>query len=367
MVFVPKPLIFPIKRVSLAMSIVSSILYLFLSLFRCCLFCMTEKHKAFSKTYLLYLENQRFKRYCKQHNIRPDFQPWEKQAVHECFTVTKNPSRFFSLISPKTILNVWKNAIAGFWSKKRSTPGRPPISKEIKDLILKLKKENFLWGARRIRDELAKLSIEVSHETISKILNHFRKKGDIKPTLSWKRFLSSHRSSLFACDFFTATIFNMRTFYVFFIMELKTRKIVQYCITDSPTIRFLRNQFSEFDYEHQDSYLIHDNSGELRWFPYDQYTIKDVAIVPYSPNMNAYAERFVRSVRQECLDYFVIFTEGQLRRIIKSYIEYYNNYRPHQGLKGIPNGMPGECSKTGEIKQKSLLFGLHNHYYREAA
>jgi transposase InsO family protein len=83
--------------------------------------------------------------------------------------------------------------------------------------------------------------------------------------------------------------------------------------------------------------------------------------------MNAYAERFVRSVRQECLDYFLIFTQGQLHRIIQSYIDYYNNYRPHQGLKGIPNGPPGGNPATGEIKQKLLLFGLHNHYYREAA
>ena len=73
------------------------------------------------------------------------------------------------------------------------------------------------------------------------------------------------------------------------------------------------------------------------------------------------------SFREEYLDYFAIFTYGQLQRIIKSYIEYYNNYRPHQGLKGIPNGPPEPYPKTGEIKQKPLLFGLHNHYYRETA
>ena len=132
-------------------------------------------------------------------------------------------------------------------------------------------------------------------------------------------------------------------------MELKSRKIVQYGITTNPTIQFLRNQFSVFEYEYPGSTLIHDNSGELKWFPYDQYNIRDVAIVPYSPNMNAYAERFVRSIRQECLDYFIIFTYGQLRNIVKSYIEYYNNYRPHQGLKGIPNGQPVQLSKTAWI------------------
>jgi transposase InsO family protein len=145
-------------------------------------------------------------------------------------------------------------------------------------------------------------------------------------------------------------------------MEIKTRKIVQYAVTASPNIQFLHNQFSVFEHEHPGATLIHDNSGELKWFPYKQYNIKHVAIVPYSPNMNAYAERFVRSVRQDCLNYFIIFTYGQLNRIIKSYVDLYNNYRPHQGI----NGLPKECSTTGVIKQKPLLFGLHNHYYREA-
>ena len=83
--------------------------------------------------------------------------------------------------------------------------------------------------------------------------------------------------------------------------------------------------------------------------------------------MNAYAERFVRSIRQECLDHFIVFTYGQLHRIVKSYVDYYNNFRPHQGLKGIPSGPPGQGPETGDIKKKPLVFGLHNHYYREAA
>ncbi|MDR1388941.1 MAG: integrase core domain-containing protein, partial [Treponema sp.] len=139
-----------------------------------------------------------------------------------------------------------------------------------------------------------------------------------------------------------------------------------YNVTTNPTRQFLRLQLSEFDYCYPNSYLIHDNSGELKWFPYNWYSIKDIPTVPYSPNLNAYAERFVRSLRQECLDHFIIFTWTQLRRIVKEYIGYYNNYRPHQGLGGIPNAPP-EQPATGEIKQKPLLFGLHNHYYREAA
>ncbi|MDR1389042.1 MAG: integrase core domain-containing protein, partial [Treponema sp.] len=153
---------------------------------------------------------------------------------------------------------------------------------------------------------------------------------------------------------------------IFFIICLKTRKIVHYNVTTNPTRQFLRLQLSEFDYCYPNSHLIHDNSGELKWFPYNWYSIKDIPTVPYSPNLNAYAERFVRSLRQECLDHFIIFTWTQLRRIIKEYIGYYNNYRPHQGLGGIPNTPPDQPA-TGAIKQKPLLFGLHNHYYREAA
>jgi transposase InsO family protein len=87
--------------------------------------------------------------------------------------------------------------------------------------------------------------------------------------------------------------------------------------------------------------------------------------------MNAFAERFVRSVRQECLDYFIIFSEKQLRRILSEYMDYYNNYRPHQGVGHIPSQQdanpPPDIPKDGEIKAKSVLFGLHHHYYRKAA
>ena len=309
---------------------------------------------------------QALTRTIEQNNLRMDFEPHEKHIIAELFEKTKHACYFLKLVSTKTVLTAWKNFITKHWSQKRK-PGRPPVSKEIKDLILKMKNENLTWGARRIRDELKKLFIEVSHETISRIINRHRKNGNVKPTLSWERFISVNCKTVFPCDFLTVDIFGFKRFYVFFIMELETRKIVQYGITANPSIQFLRNQFSNFEYEHPGAIVIHDNSGELKWFPYKQYNIKDVAIVPYSPNMNAFAERFVRSIRQECLDYFVIFTYGQLRSIVKAYIDYYNNYRSHQGLKGIPNGQPEQLSKTGKIKQKPLLFGLHNHYYREAA
>ena len=317
--------------------------------------------------FMQWVVNRKLLRVIEQRDICVSFTLAEKYLIAALYGKTKHAPRFFSLVTPKTILTVWKHILSGKWNHKHKKSGRPPLSKDDKEVILKMKKENLLWGLRRIRDELKKLFIDVSHETISKVIWHFRKTGDIQPSLSWKRFLTSHWNSLFSCDFLTIDIFGFRRFFCFFIIELKTRKILQYAITENPNIQFLRNQFSAFEYEYPGSYLIHDNSGELKWFPYNRYNIKGITTVPYSPNMNVYAERFVRSIRQDCLDHFLIFTYGQLRRIIRSYMDYYNNYRPHQGLKGIPNGLPAECSKTGTIKQKPLLFGLHNHYYRDAA
>ena len=209
---------------------------------------------------------------------------------------------------------------------------------------------------------MKKICIDVSRETIRKVIQDYRKSGDIKPNYSWSRFLKAQWQSLFACGFFTIDIFGFKRFYVFFIIELKSRRIVHYNVTQNPNIRFLRNQFSYFEELYPDSYLIHDNSGELKYFPYHEYEIKDVATTPYSPNLNAYAERFIRSIRQECLDWFIIFSEKQLRNILKSYMEYYNKYRPHQGINSIPEGKPPDVS--GMIKKKPILFGLHNHYYR---
>ena len=210
------------------MSSAKSIINLFLFLFRCCLIYFSSRHSSFPKICSILLENQTLKRNLELHGIKPYFLPYEKQVAHEVFSLSPKARRFFTLVSPRTALYAWKNFIARHHTYKHKRSGRPPITKAIKEMILQLKKENFTWGARRIRDELKKLSIFVSHETICKVLNHYRKIGDILPDLSWRKFISSHWKTLFACDFFTVTTFGMVTWYVFFIMKLENRKIVQW-------------------------------------------------------------------------------------------------------------------------------------------
>ena len=132
-------------------------------------------------------------------------------------------------------------------------------------------------------------------------------------------------------------------------------------------MRFVRNQLASFMFDRIDrpTHLIHDNSGELKWFDYSSLGITDVRIPPYSPNLNSYAERFVRSVKTECFDHFIVLSLFHARNIMREYVKYYNNNRPHQGIENnLPSG--SSASKTGRIKTESVLFGLYTNFYRAA-
>jgi hypothetical protein len=261
-----------------------------LQLLEFALFYIINRKSIIPNIALIWQENQRYKRYFNEKDIKLNFTIQEKWFVRSMFINNPKARRYFTLVTPETILYRWKKAIKDYWiydKPKTRKRGRPPITKAMKLLIKKLKIENYLWGCKRIQDELEKISIDVSRETIRKVIQDFRKSGDIKPNYSWNRFLKSHWQSLFACDFFTVDILGFKRFYVFFIIELKSRRIVHYNVTLNPNIRFLRSQFSYFEELHPYSYLIHDNSGELKYFPYKEYEINGIATTPYSPNLNA--------------------------------------------------------------------------------
>jgi len=328
-------------------------------------FYIVNRKSIIPKIALLWQENQRYKRYFNEKKIKLPYFIQEKWFIRTMFVANPKARKYLTLVTPEAVLYRWRQAIKDYWTydkPKTRKKGRPPITKAMKLLIKKLKIENYLSTCKRIQDELEKISIDISREIIRKVIQYFRKSGEIKPNYSWSISLKSHWQSLYACVFFTIDIFGFKRFYVFFIIKLKSRKIAHYNITQNPTIRFLRSQFSHFEELYPSSYLLHDNSGELKYFRYQEYEINGVATSPYSPNLNAYAERFIRSARQECLDWFIIFSGGQLRNILKSYMEYYNKNRPHQGINSIPDGRPSDVS--GKIKKKPILYGLHHHYYR---
>ena len=218
----------------------------------------------------------------------------------------------------------------------------------------------------RISDELKKLGITVHYTTVNKIIQTFRKNGQIQPAGNWKKFLKMHWDSLYAMDFMIIdTLFGKRL-HLLLILQLHTRKIVKWGLTESPSREFVRQQIITFSEKTTTNpLLIHDNASVFASIDYKDYGTKGVNTCFASPNMNSYVERLNGSIRREALDHYLLITQKQIKKIIGEYIEYYNNYRMHQGIGNTPAFV--KFQKSGQIKKNSVLGGLHHYYYRSSA
>jgi len=335
-------------------------------------FFFRSKEELFTQVAVLKKENEILKRILALQNHKVKITNQDRAFFSFFHFFSEKTHAFISLIKPETVLKWFKKIIRNRWDfshKSIRKQGRPSTATYIKNLILEMKNNNIRIHAGKIQGELLKLDIELSRSTIRRIIAEFREKGKIKSTLTWNKFIKANIKSLYATDFFTVdTLFGKR-FYVFFIIWLKTREIIQFRITTIPSSLFVRNQLIGFmdSCAGEKVLLIHDNDGAFLSQDYESLGITDIRISPYSPDMNAYAERFIGSVRRECLDWFIIVSYKQLDRILSEYIAYYNTLRPHQGImQDIPKGYTPQ-NGNGRIVKKPVLSGLWHHYYREAA
>ena len=314
---------------------------------------------------LLKKENEIYKRHLNLQNKRIFTKRNDRISLSLIASLSKKAFNHLTIVKPKTLLNWQRRFIKNYWTYKHKPPGRKPVSKEVKALILEMKQENHLWGCMKISDELKKIGIELHPTTVNKIIQTFRKNGQIQPVGSWKTFLKAHWNSLFSMDYMTIdTLFGKR-FYLLLILELKSRKIVKWSLTQYPCREFVKQRIIDFSDDYPASYLIHDNDPQFVSIDYSQYNIKAVKTCISAPNMNAHVEWVIGTIRREALDHFLMISEKQVKNIIKNYIHYYNHFRPHQGIKRIPD----EISEngTGVIKKKEILSGLHHSYYRSSA
>ena len=288
-----------------------------------------------------------------------------------------------TIVTPDTIMAWFRRLIARKWdySARRKKPGRPRIKTEIADLVLRMALRNSRWGYTRIKGALSHLGHEVSRGTIANIL----KENGIEPSherskrTPWRTFLKAHWETLAAADFFTVEIarpWALETYYVLFMMEISTRRVHIAGITTNPDGPFMlqvaRNLTDAFDgFLLEKRYLILDRDGkyteEFRDFLTDSGT-NIVRLPARSPNLNAYAERFVLSIKSECLDRMIFFTERSLRRAVTSYCSHYHRERCHQGLGNRliePDESPRHAN--GAIRCRERLGGLLRYYYRDAA
>jgi putative transposase len=235
-------------------------------------------------------------------------------------------------------------------------------------LIRRIAKENHLWGAERIRGELLKLGIKVSKRTIQKYLPKIRKLPS--PSQTWATFLRNHAGDIWACDFTVVYDWLFRPWYIFVMMELKTRRIVHTAVTESPTDEWTSQQLREATpWGKTPKYLLHDR--DKKYGPIFSSTVARSGIkelkTPYRvPQANGVCERYLGSLRRECLNHMLIFHRRHLRRVVKEYTHYYNLDRSHQGIgQVIPEFYDRPMvNPRGKISSRIILGGLHHSFSR---
>ena len=286
-----------------------------------------------------------------------------------------------TLVTPETLLRWYRTLIAKKYDGSANRgPGRPRVKESITELVVRMAKEDISWGYGRIQGALENLGHVISRSTIARIL----KEHGIEPApqrhkgMSWATFLKSHWEVLAATDFFTIEVMTLRGLvrhHVLFVIEQCTRRVEIAGIVPEPDGRWMaqvaRNLTDAFDgFLRAKRYLIHDRSPVFtRQFKEILKTagVKTIKLPPRSPNLNPHAERFVRSIKSECLGKMIFFGERQLRCAVEQFIAHYHGERNHQGLDNQLIA-PGESvgRAEGDIRCRERLGGLLRYYHRAA-
>ena len=287
--------------------------------------------------------------------------------------------------TPDTLLAWYRQLIAKKFdgSKFRKSIGRPPVDEEIERLVVRMARENPSWGYDRIVGSMANLGYRVSDQTVGNIL----RRHDIPPapkrrkTTSWKDFIRAHMAVMVGTDFFTVEVLTLRglkTFYVLFFLHLESRRICLAGVTRHPDDEWMQQMARNVTMEGTGflahcRYLLHDRDSKycasFREL-IEAEKVKALALPPKSPNLNAYAERWVRSVKEECLSKLILFGERSLRRALHHYELHYHQERNHQGKDNnllFPQLMQEAYSNYGKVRRRERLGGLLKYYDREAA
>jgi len=289
-----------------------------------------------------------------------------------------------TIVKPDTILGWHRKLVAQKFdgSLQRKAPGRPKIAPELEALIVRMAQENRSWGYDRIVGALANLGLTVSAQTVGNVLKRhgIAPAPERKTTTTWKEFIRTHMDVLVATDFFTTEVWTLGglvTYYILFFIHLGSRQVSVAGVTPHPDEAWMAQVARNVTMEAwgvlaPGQYLIHDRDTKFcAVFQQiiDAAGVERVVLPPRSPNLNAYAERWVRSVKEECLARVILFGEAALSRTLHEYVEHYHYERNHQG-KGNIRLFPAVSRGTehaGPIQCRERLGGLLKYYEREAA
>jgi transposase InsO family protein len=280
-------------------------------------------------------------------------------------------------VRPETVLGWHRRLVARRWTYSRTKQGRPPLDPSVAALILRLASENRRWGYRRIVGELKGLGVAVSATTVRTVLIG----AGVRPAperagLSWRAFLRQQAATTLACDFLTVETAFLRRIYVLFFISLATRRIEYVACTSNPdggwTAQQARNLMLQVGDGQPFRLLIHDRDSKFSGGFDKIFRSESVRVIRTpvrAPNANAHAERWVRTVRADCLDHLLIVSRRHLERVLAVYVRHYNAHRPHRALGLAPpdRSTPVELVELPvRATSRDLLGGLI-HEYQAAA
>ena len=269
-----------------------------------------------------------------------------------------------TIVRPETIMRWHRAGFRSFWRwKSRRRPGRPKVPLEVRQLIREISLANPLWGAPRIHGELLKLGIDVGQTSVAKYMARRRR----PPSQGWRTFLRNHADGIASIDLFVVPTISFRLLYGLLVLRHDRRCILWLGVTAHPSAEWIAQQVTEAcGWENAPHSLIHDRDrvyGEAFTRRVRAMGIRDRPTAPRSPWENGHAERLIGSIRRECLDHVIVFGEQHLRRVLRSYQQYYNGKRTHLSLaEDAP--LPRAIQTVVNILPLPVLGGPHHHYVR---
>ncbi len=295
-------------------------------------------------------------------------------------TLSRQAWRSSLFVKPATVLRWHRELVARRWTYPRRGPGRPATAAEIRVLVVRLARENPGWGYRRIQGELVGLGVKLAASTVWAML----KEAGVEPAprrleASWAEFLRQQAASILECDFLTVDTLFLKRFYVLFFIELATRRVRLAGITTNPdgpwVTQQARNLLMQLDDEGvYPRFLVRDRDSKFsREFAevFRSVGIRVIKAPVRAPKARAHAERWVGSVRRECLDRILILGRRHLQHVLASYIRHYNEHRPHRSLVQRPplSRLPpsqvqamADIIDLDRVRRRDLLGGLIREY-----